>query len=175
VTAGAWSVYASPLGPLTVVAGGAGLAALHFPGEGGPLHPRARDDAALAAARRQLDEYFAGTRTDFELELDIPGGTEFQRDVWQQLRGIPHGTTVSYGELAARSGRPDRVRAVGAAVGRTPVPIIVPCHRVVGADGALTGYRGGLDRKRALLELEAAVSRRDPLAALWAARQLPLL
>jgi methylated-DNA-[protein]-cysteine S-methyltransferase len=95
--------------------------------------------------------------------------------VWGQLRAIPFGSTVSYGELAGAAGRPDRVRAVGAAVGRTPIPIIVPCHRVIGADGSLTGYRGGLQRKRTLLDLEAAVSRREPLPEVWTARQLSLI
>lgn len=173
--AGVWSIYESPLGPLTLVGGPSGLSAVDFPGHGGPLDEAARDDAALAVVRAQLDEYFAGSRTRFELELDLAGGTDFQRGVWEQLRAIPYGSTVSYGELAGAAGRPDRVRAVGAAVGRTPVPIIVPCHRVIGADGSLTGYRGGLQRKRTLLDLEAAVSRREPLSEVWMARQLSLM
>ncbi len=170
-----WSIYESPVGRLTLVGGGAGLAAVHFPGEGGPFDESGRDDGALGVVRKQLDEYFAGTRTHFELELDLAGGTPFQRSVWEQLRAIPHGTTISYGELAIALGRLDRVRAVGAAVGRTPIPIIVPCHRVIGASGDLTGYRGGLHRKRALLDFEAAVSHREPLPAVWTARQLSLI
>jgi methylated-DNA-[protein]-cysteine S-methyltransferase len=170
-----WSTYESPIGPLTLIAGNAGLAALHFPGRGGPFDARARDDDALSTARGQLEEYFAGVRTQFELELDLSVGTPFQRSVWERLRVIPHGVTLSYGELAGALGRPDRTRAVGAAIGRTPVPIIVPCHRVIGANGDLTGYLGGLQRKRALLDLEAAVSRREPLSAVWAGRQLSLI
>jgi methylated-DNA-[protein]-cysteine S-methyltransferase len=102
-----------------------------------------------------LDEYFRGHRIRFELTLELTG-TPFQQRVWEALREIPYGATVSYAELAGTIGRPDRVRAVGGAVGRTPVPIIVPCHRVIGSDGSLTGYGGGLHRKRALLDLEAA-------------------
>jgi methylated-DNA-[protein]-cysteine S-methyltransferase len=171
---GAWSIYESPLGPLTLVAGAAGLTALHFPGRGGPFEEADRDDDALAGARVQLDEYFAGERTTFELPLEL-GGTPFQQRVWEQLRAVPHGTTVSYSALGAAIGHPDRARAVGAAVGRTPVPIIVPCHRVLGSGGDLTGYGGGLHRKRALLDFEAAVSRSEPVPAVWAARQLSLI
>jgi methylated-DNA-[protein]-cysteine S-methyltransferase len=149
-----WTTHESPLGTLTLVGGVAGLSGLLFPGS----EPRdeARDPAAFADVTAQLDEYFAGQRRTFNLKLDL-NGTPFQLSVWDQLRAIPYGTTVTYGELARRIGRPDRVRAVGGgAVGRTPIPIILPCHRVVGADGSLTGYGGGLDRKRALLELEGA-------------------
>jgi methylated-DNA-[protein]-cysteine S-methyltransferase len=105
----------------------------------------------------QLDEYFAGERRTFDLELDLRG-SEFQLEVWTALREIPFGETIAYGELAARVGRAghEHVRAVAGCVGRTPVPIIVPCHRVIGADGSLTGYGGGLDRKRALLDHEGA-------------------
>jgi methylated-DNA-[protein]-cysteine S-methyltransferase len=171
-----WSVYESPIGALTLVTGDAGLSAVHFPGEGGSGVVCGRDDVALGGVRRQLDEYFCGVRTRFELELDLSGGTEFQRGVWRQLLTIPYGTTLSYGELtAATGGPPERIRAVAAAVGRTPIPIIVPCHRVIGARGELTGYRGGLDRKRALLELETAVAGGEPLAEIWAARQMSLI
>jgi methylated-DNA-[protein]-cysteine S-methyltransferase len=149
-----WTTYDSPLGPLTLVAGEAGLSGLLFPG-GHRLDVGGRDSEAFATVTAQLDEYFAGARRTFDLPLELDG-TPFQRAVWAQLRAIPYGSTVSYSELAMAIGRPDRVRAVGGAVGRTPVPIIVPCHRVVGADGSLTGYGGGLDRKRALLELEGA-------------------
>jgi methylated-DNA-[protein]-cysteine S-methyltransferase len=103
----------------------------------------------------QLDEYFAGSRATFDLAL-APAGTPFQQRVWAELARIPAGTTVTYGELARRAGRPGAARAVGAAVGRNPVSIVVPCHRVVGSDGALTGYAGGIARKAFLLALEGA-------------------
>ena len=109
--------------------------------------------AALAEARRQIDEYFAGARREFDLPLAV-AGTEFQRRVWRELRRIPFGETVSYGELAARIGRPSASRAVGAANGRNPLPVVVPCHRVIGSDGRLTGFGGGLPTKQALLDLE---------------------
>jgi methylated-DNA-[protein]-cysteine S-methyltransferase len=111
-------------------------------------------DARFADARAQLDEYFAGDRREFELELD-PAGTPFQRRVWRAVREIPYGTTSTYGELAARLGKRSAARAVGAANGLNPISIVIPCHRLVGARGALTGYAGGLERKRRLLELEA--------------------
>jgi methylated-DNA-[protein]-cysteine S-methyltransferase len=149
-----WDVHDTPLGPLTLEAGPTGLRGIAFPGPAArALDVRQRDPAALAAVAAQLDEYFAGERTAFDLPLDL-AGTPFQRRVWAALLDIPFGTTVTYTELARAVGRPDIVRAVAAAVGRTPVPIVVPCHRVVGADGALTGYGGGLGRKRALLALE---------------------
>jgi methylated-DNA-[protein]-cysteine S-methyltransferase len=152
-----WAVYESPIGALTLHASAQGLTGLGFPGRTAPLPEAAHDPAALAGAVAQLDEYFAGERARFDLALDLRG-TDFQRAVWEQLRGIPYGTTVAYLELANRIGRPDIVRAVGAAVGRTPVPIVVPCHRVIGSNGSLTGYGGGLPRKRALLDLERAGS-----------------
>ncbi|HEY5189762.1 MAG TPA: methylated-DNA--[protein]-cysteine S-methyltransferase [Solirubrobacteraceae bacterium] len=160
-----WSICESPVGRLTLIGGPDGLRALHFPGECGDLDDAARDDEGLADAIDQLQEYFAGERRSFDLNLDLRG-TPFQREVWTQLSAIPYGATRSYGALSAAIGRADRSRAVGAAVGRTPIPIIVPCHRAVGADGSLTGYRGGLRRKRALLDLEAGVRRleRQPSA-----------
>jgi methylated-DNA-[protein]-cysteine S-methyltransferase len=109
----------------------------------------------LADVLRQLDEYFAGEREGFELRLDLRGDG-FQRAVWGELLRIPYGETVSYGEIAARIGQPGEARDVGSAVARTPVPIVVPCHRVVAGDGALTGYLGGLERKQALLDLESS-------------------
>jgi methylated-DNA-[protein]-cysteine S-methyltransferase len=112
----------------------------------------------LAQARQQLTEYFAGSRTTFDLPLD-PSGTEFQRRVWDSLRTIPYGTTTSYGAIARRLGDPHATRAVGAANGQNPIPIVVPCHRVVGAKGELTGFGGGIDRKRWLLEHEGALMR----------------
>ncbi|MCG7608830.1 MULTISPECIES: methylated-DNA--[protein]-cysteine S-methyltransferase [Mycobacterium] len=111
------------------------------------------DDNAFPEAVEQLSEYFAGDRTEFDLELDMMG-TQFQRRVWQALQAIPYGQTCSYGEIARQIGSPSAFRAVGLANGHNPIGIIVPCHRVIGANGSLTGYGGGLDRKRALLELE---------------------
>ncbi len=112
------------------------------------------NEKPLTKARQQLDEYFAGTRKKFDLPLNI-NGTEFQVSVLEALRNIPYGETVSYGEIAKRIGRPKAVRAVGAANGRNPIPIVVPCHRVIGSSGDLTGFGGGLDTKEALLRLEA--------------------
>jgi methylated-DNA-[protein]-cysteine S-methyltransferase len=111
------------------------------------------DERVFRGAIGQLKEYFAGKRKEFELEL-LPEGTEFQRAVWQELRAIPYGETISYKELAERIGKPKAVRAVGAANGANPIPIIIPCHRVIGNDGSLTGFGGGLPLKRRLLELE---------------------
>ena len=108
----------------------------------------------LQAAQAQLAAYFAGTRRSFDLPLDLERGTAFQQSVWRALLQIPYGATLSYGALGAVIGKPSAVRAVGAAVGRNPVSIIVPCHRVLGAHGALTGYAGGLERKTALLQGE---------------------
>ena len=153
--------HASPLGAILLAASDRGLAGLWF--EGQRYHPDARrwplqpDHPVLAVACRQLDEYFAGRRTTFELPLDLQGGTPFQRSVWQALLGIPAGQRTSYAVLSQRIGNPAAVRAVGAAVGRNPLSIVVPCHRVVGTDGSLTGYAGGLERKSALLRLEGAL------------------
>jgi methylated-DNA-[protein]-cysteine S-methyltransferase len=170
----AWTVCESPLGPLTLVGDDDGLRALYFPGRSGPLDEASSDRAPFAGAIVQLEEYFAGERRHFDLALALEG-TPFQRHVWAALRAIPYGRTRSYGDVAAQIGRPDRVRAVGAAVGRTPAPISVPCHRVIGADGSLTGYGGGLQRKRTLLDLETAVSGGAAPPAVWAGRQLSLL
>lgn len=115
------------------------------------------DHPVLREAVAQLDDYLAGRRAIFDLPLDLSHGTAFQQSVWSALRDIPRGATASYGTLGARVGRPAAVRAVGAAVGRNPISVIVPCHRVIGADGALTGYAGGLERKTALLALEGAL------------------
>jgi methylated-DNA-[protein]-cysteine S-methyltransferase len=148
----------SPIGELTLASDGEALTGLYMTEQRHrPALPDAgaRDDAVLAAARRQLAEYFAGERREFELPLR-PAGTEFQRSVWAALREIPYGETAGYGELARRLGRPSAARAVGLANGRNPLAIVVPCHRVIGAAGALTGYGGGLERKRYLLELERA-------------------
>lgn len=148
----------SPIGPLLLTASDGALTGLHM-----APHPRlpgsaVRDPDALADAAAQLAEYFAGERRAFELPL-APSGTPFQLRVWEELRAIPYGETRSYSELAAAVGRPSAVRAVGAANGRNPIAVIVPCHRVIGADGSLTGFGGGLERKRALLELEAGIGR----------------
>jgi methylated-DNA-[protein]-cysteine S-methyltransferase len=114
------------------------------------------DDGPFAQAREQLDEYFAGRRTTFDVPLTM-SGSPFQRRVWRALQEIPYGETISYGELAHRVGEPATPRNVGAANGRNPISVIVPCHRVIGADGSLVGYGGGLERKRILLDLEAGV------------------
>lgn len=143
----------SPIGQLTLVASELGLAALHMESHPVPLDGLLLDDSCFAEARRQLDAYFAGALRSFDLPLDLQG-TPFQLQVWRALLEIPYGETVSYGEQARRIGNPKGVRAVGLANGRNPISIIVPCHRVIGKNGSLTGYGGGLDRKRFLLELE---------------------
>jgi methylated-DNA-[protein]-cysteine S-methyltransferase len=150
----------SPLGPLTVAATAKGLAGLWFDGQAhhpGPLAaPHDARQAFIAQAREQLDRYWRGaTRTAFTVPLD-PQGTPFQRAVWQVLRAIPPGQTTTYGAVAAQAGSARAVRAAGAAIGRNPLSILVPCHRVLGRDGSLTGYAGGLARKRALLQREGA-------------------
>jgi methylated-DNA-[protein]-cysteine S-methyltransferase len=150
-----WAVYGSPLGELTLVAGAGGLKRVFFPGHASGLDEADRSEEGLADALRQLDEYFAGERQGFELALEL-GGNGFQRAVWGELLRIPYGKTVSYGEIAERIGQPGEARDVGAAVARTPVPIVVPCHRVLAGDGALTGYLGGMERKQALLDLESS-------------------
>jgi len=149
--------YESPVGPLTVVGGLAGLFGIHFPGQPTPRGAPAEPPPLLRVTAKQLDEYFGGARREFDVALDLRG-SRFQLAVWRELTRIPYGTTIAYKELAARVGRPDQVRAVAGAVARTPAPIVVPCHRVVAVDGALTGYAGGLERKRALLDLEARVA-----------------
>jgi methylated-DNA-[protein]-cysteine S-methyltransferase len=140
----------SPIGPLSLHTEPAGLSGLRFGAEPGL-------PAATGAIAEQLDEYFAGERHAFDLPL-VLRGSDFQLAVWNALREIPYGETRSYGEITRRIGRPlADVRAVAGTIGRTPIPIIVPCHRVIGADGSLTGYGGGLDRKRTLLDLESPV------------------
>jgi methylated-DNA-[protein]-cysteine S-methyltransferase len=158
------TVIASPVGGLTVVAEDDRLSGLYFEGHKrgpGPEDLGMRSDAApFEETRRQLDEYFAGERTEFSLPL-APRGSDFQHRVWTLLREIPFGETRSYGELAVRLGGMRLARAVGAANGRNPLSIIVPCHRLVGANSDLTGFAGGVERKRFLLELEQpAVSSR---------------
>ncbi|PIP01072.1 methylated-DNA--[protein]-cysteine S-methyltransferase [Pleomorphomonas carboxyditropha] len=146
----------SPIGPLLLAGDGVRLSKVGFPTGKGRVAPHdewRRDDGRFVEARAQLSAYFAGELRDFDLEL-MPVGTPFQLAVWRALTAIPYGATISYGELAARIGRPAASRAVGAANGANPIPIIVPCHRVIGASGALTGFGGGIDTKRWLLAHE---------------------
>lgn len=161
-----YTIAASPLGDLTLVADDGVLAGVYFADHiRRPAAERfgSRSDSIFEPAVSQLREYFAGTRHRFDLPL-APRGTDFQRRVWQLLREIPYGETRSYGALARQLGNAGLAREVGAANGRNPLSIIVPCHRVVGADGRLVGYAGGLERKRFLLALEA--NHGDPLAAM---------
>ncbi len=149
----------SPIGPLTIVAVDGSISALymaaqrHAPGAEAFGLPGDPAEEPFATAAGQLAAYFAGELTEFDLPL-APAGTDFQRRVWNGLRAIPYGQTISYGELARRVGNPAASRAVGLANGRNPIAIVVPCHRVIGTDGSMTGYGGGLDRKRFLLALE---------------------
>jgi len=161
------------LGTFVAVAEGEALVALWPDDQGRPpidLDRRAADpvlpgdDPVLDEAVRQLDEFLAAERTSFDLPL-APHGTPFQQDVWAALQAIPYGTTTTYSQLAATVGRPAAVRAVGQANGRNPIAVVVPCHRVVGADGRLTGYAGGTSRKAALLDLERSVIAGHPTAA----------
>jgi len=170
-----WSTCETPLGTLTLTANGDGLDGLFFPGRSPALDDADRCPERFEQIAGQLEEYFSGARQRFEVDLDLSCGTQFQRSVWQQLQSIPYGETISYTQLALRLGRLDRVRAVGAAVGRTPVPVIVPCHRVIGSDGQLTGYLGGLQRKQALLDMEAAVHDGRGVPTALGPRQLALL
>jgi methylated-DNA-[protein]-cysteine S-methyltransferase len=161
--------YNSPIGPLLLMSDGRALTGLHTDSD---KHRPAiaadwvRDDdaAPFARVRAQLDAYFEGRLTEFDLPLN-PQGTAFQLQVWKQLCDIPFGETISYAELARRIGKPKAARAVGMANSRNPISIIVPCHRVIGADNSLTGYAGGLERKRALLvhEIPARATSRDDL------------
>ncbi len=153
-----YDYYESPCGRMLLVADGEALCGVYFTGQ---KHFRAPEPgwrrepgaAPLAQARRELDEYFKGKRTKFEVSLAAEG-TPFQRAVWKAIAGVAFGETISYAELARRAGRPGSARAAGAATGRNPIGVIVPCHRIVGADGSLTGYAGGMAKKRALLALE---------------------
>jgi methylated-DNA-[protein]-cysteine S-methyltransferase len=152
--------YDSPLGPMWLAASDSGLAGAWFEGQRhGPDRSGWSEQPAHALLRQaaaQLAGWFAGGRQQFELPLDLAAGTPFQQAVWRSLLAIPRGGTTSYAALARALGRPQAARAVGAAVGRNPLSIIVPCHRVLGTGGALTGYAGGLERKTALLRLEGA-------------------
>ena len=155
MTTTAYAILDSPIDELLLTAEDGVLTGLHF--SPFAIDPDwVHDPEQLAPAIGQLEEYFAGERTEFDLELS-PHGTEFQRRVWAMLREIPYGKTTTYGSLANELGNPKTVRAVGLANGRNPIAVIIPCHRVIGADGSLTGFGGGLDRKRALLDLESGV------------------
>jgi methylated-DNA-[protein]-cysteine S-methyltransferase len=149
---------ASPLGPLTLVAHDGTLSGVYFPGHWTRPDRAAfgeRSDDGFDEARRQLAEYFAGERAGFDLDT-VSAGDDFERRVWALIERIPYGETATYGDLARELGDASRAREVGAAVGRNPLSVIRPCHRVVGHDGRLTGYAGGIERKRRLLELEGA-------------------
>jgi methylated-DNA-[protein]-cysteine S-methyltransferase len=148
----------SPVGRLTLVGAGDALIGLHFGGER-PGPGWIRDDRGLRPAVTQIEEYFAGHRTRFDLPL-APRGTAFQRAVWRALTRIPYGETASYGDIARAIGKPAASRAIGGANHRNPIAIVIPCHRVIGADGSMTGYGGGLPRKQRLLALEARVADR---------------
>lgn len=168
----------SPLGPLTLSATSTGLTHLYFPGHAPLTTGAAGDGGVLMRSDAQLTEYFAGNRTRFDVSL-APSGTPFQRRVWELLQEIPYGETTTYGRLAdrltAERGKRVEPRALAGAVARTPIPIIIPCHRVIGADGSLRGYGGGLERKRMLLDFEASGGNRAAFGDAWRPRQLALL
>jgi methylated-DNA-[protein]-cysteine S-methyltransferase len=151
------TTFTSPLGPILLRARDGALTELRFANGGDAASSEAdAADPVLAEARAQLEAYFAGERSGFDLPL-APAGTAFDKRVWAAVAAIPHGSTATYGELAAELGAPGAARAVGAANGRNPIAIVIPCHRVVGARGALTGYAYGVERKAALLALEHGV------------------
>ena len=153
--------YNSPLGRLLLAATGDKLVGVWFDGQPHlpdmSAWPSAPEHPVLLQTQAQLSDYFAGRRTTFDLPLDLSSGTVFQQQVWRALLNIPTGTTYSYGALSASIGKPAAVRAVGGAIGRNPLGIVVPCHRVIGANGALTGYTGGIAHKIALLQLEGVL------------------
>jgi methylated-DNA-[protein]-cysteine S-methyltransferase len=152
-----YTTMTSPIGDLLLVGDGTALTRLHMLEAPRPVTPSPewrREDEPFADVARQLSEYFAGGRREFDLPLALQGN-DFELRVWAALREIPYGETVSYGQIAREIGAPTAARAVGLANGRNPISVIVPCHRVIGADGSLTGYGGGLPRKRYLLDLEA--------------------
>jgi methylated-DNA-[protein]-cysteine S-methyltransferase len=149
----------TPLGEVTVVADDDWLTELHLPGDRGVVPDDATEGGpTVDRAAQQLGEWFAGEREHFDLPL-APAGTAFQRRVWAALVGVPYGETASYGDIAAAIGQPTATRAVGAANGRNPIPLIIPCHRIIGTDGSLTGYSGGggIETKRYLLDFERGV------------------
>jgi methylated-DNA-[protein]-cysteine S-methyltransferase len=163
-----YSYLESPIGPLLIAGDGEAIHHIFFPKNGKPAKPEVgwteSTRGAVGHCIRQLREYFGGLRTDFDLPLS-PQGTQFQQAVWQALQEIPYGQTISYGELARRIGNHKACRAVGAANGQNRIPIVIPCHRVIGADGTLTGFGGGIPIKQALLDLEKQVLRRAAGAA----------
>jgi methylated-DNA-[protein]-cysteine S-methyltransferase len=174
-----WSRYESPLGPLTLAGSRGVLHRVHLPNEAPQLAERERAAPGLAEALSQLEQYFAGERRAFELALE-PHGDELQREVWRALLRIPYGETTTYGAIARELGvggtaHDPPARVVGTAIGRTPIPIVIPCHRVVASDGALRGYRGGLELKRALLDFEASDGEPAALEPGWQRDQLSLL
>jgi methylated-DNA-[protein]-cysteine S-methyltransferase len=163
----AYDIADTPVGPLLVAATDRGLARISFDPDPDAVQEQLargfgrrllRVPRAVDGVRRQLDEYFEGRRHDFELELDLRLANEFSRTVLHELATVPYGHLTTYGALAARSGKPRAARAVGTVMNRNPIPIVLPCHRVVGANGSLTGYGGGLERKQQLLTLEGAIS-----------------
>jgi methylated-DNA-[protein]-cysteine S-methyltransferase len=170
-------MHPSPIGPLTVTADAAGVQHLYFPNRAPIELDLSMNSEVLAVVADQLAEYFAGERETFELRL-APEGTAFQRRVWELLQEIPYGETTTYGQLARQvtqeRGKWTEPQAVAGAVARTPIPIIIPCHRVIGADGSLRGYVGGLQRKQKLLDLEASGDP-DALRDAWRGRRLSLL
>ena len=149
-----WAELTTPIDPLGVAVDGTGVCAVRF---GGAPEHRSAPDALLDRALEELRRYFAGEPATFDLPLSVRGGSDFERAVWRALSAIPYGQMRTYGQIAADVGEPDGARAVGVACNRNPLPIIVPCHRVVGADGKLVGFGGGVWRKKRLLELEARV------------------
>ena len=155
----------SPVGSLGLIADESGLTHILFPthslsdlGLSSENFPESFDDAVLQATTAQLGEYFNGTRTSFDLPLHVEGN-DFEVDVWFAMRSIPYGQTITYGKQSDISGHPGAFQAVGAANGRNPLPIVLPCHRVIGSDGSLVGFGGGLDTKRFLLDMESGVQR----------------
>lgn len=155
-----YDIIDSPMGSILIASRNNALAGLWFEGQKYQGKPEADwekrpNDQVLRMVASQLKQYYAGKRTAFDVELSL-SGTDFQKSVWKELQNIPYGQTISYGELATRLDKPTAVRAAAAAVGRNPVSLVVPCHRVVGSNGALTGYAGGITRKKGLLRLEAS-------------------
>jgi methylated-DNA-[protein]-cysteine S-methyltransferase len=152
-----FTIFESPVGELVLTSNGEAITELFMEKHKGapkPIEDWRRDDGMFREAARQLRAYFAGELTEFDLRLETTG-TKFQRRVWAELLKIPYGSTINYGELARRIGNPNASRAVGAANGQNPISIIIPCHRVIGSNGSLTGYGGGIERKKFLLDLEA--------------------
>ncbi|MEU6023438.1 methylated-DNA--[protein]-cysteine S-methyltransferase [Micromonospora sp. NPDC047134] len=151
-----WTVMDSPIGAFSVATGAGSVCGTRF----GPVENATTEPTGEVArqAVAELRAYFAGELTDFGVPVTVPGGSEFERAVWREMTRIPYGETLTYGEVARRLGDPGAARAVGAACNRNPIPVIVPCHRIIGAGGKLVGFGGGLPRKIKLLELEAAVA-----------------